>query len=125
MPMKSPLDVLNDYYEAFSTLELTAIVSYFSEPSMSIGPQGVFSAASRRELADAFVPFIEGLKAKGYGRSEFAEPQVTMLNEHTALVRGVAVRYLADGREMERVRISYLLHLMDAAWKIAVMVLQS
>jgi ketosteroid isomerase-like protein len=122
-PMESALEVLHEYYKAFSSLELNAIVSHFCEPCMSIGPEGVFSAATRPELANAFAPFIETLRAKGYGRSEFAEAQVTMLSESVAFVRGLAVRYMADGREMERVQISYLMHRAETGWKIAVMVL--
>src|SRR5690349_8225880 len=122
--MQSPLQALHEYYTAFSSLELDAIVSYFCEPCMSIGLQGVFSAGSRPELAKAFTPFVEGLRAKGYRRSEFEDPQVTNLSEAVVLVRGVAVRSMDHG-ETERVPISYLMHLTDAGWKIAVMVLPS
>jgi hypothetical protein len=73
-------------------------------------------------LANAFAPVIEGLKAKRYGRSEFVEPQVTMLTETAALVRGVAVRYAATGPEIERIQISYLMHRSETGWKIAMMV---
>jgi len=121
--MQSALDALQEYYRVFSTLDLSAIVSYYCEPCMSIGPQGVFSAGNRAGLASAFAPMVEGLRAKGYGRSEFVEAQVTSLGETDALVRGVAVRYTATGPEMERVPFSYLMHRTDAGWKIAVIVL--
>lgn len=119
------MDVIQKYYETFSTLELGAIVSHFCEPCMSISPQGVMTAASRAELAKAFSPFLDGLRAKDYGKSEFVEPQVTMLGESTAMIRGLAVRFMKDGREMERVRISYIMHITDEGWKIAVMVFSS
>jgi hypothetical protein len=48
---------------------------------MSISFQGVFAADNRTALANAFGPFVDGLKEKSYGRSEFVEAQVTMLNE--------------------------------------------
>src|SRR5579871_1857938 len=121
--MQSALDALQEYYRVFSTLDLSAIVSYYCEPCMSIGPQGVFSAGNRAGLASAFAPMVEGLRAKGYGRSEFVEAQVTSLGETDALIRGVAVRYTATGPEMERVPFSYLMHRTDAGWKIAVIVL--
>jgi ketosteroid isomerase-like protein len=121
--MQSPLEALNEYYKTFSTLDLNAIVSHFSEPCMSIGPQGVFSAGNRAGLANAFRPFVDGLKAKGYARSEFVEAQVTTLGDTAALVRGVAVRYKLDESELERVPISYLMHRSADGWKIATMVL--
>ena len=124
-PMQSALEAIHEYYKVFSTLDLTAIASYFCEPCMSISPQGVFSAANRTVLTNALTPVIEGLKAKGYGRSEYIEPQVTILTETAALVRGVAVRYAATGQEIERLQISYLMHRSEAGWKIAMMVLPS
>ncbi len=124
-PMPSALEAILEYYKAFSTLDLNAIVSYFCEPSMTIAPQGVFSAANRGTLADSLAPIVQSLRAKGYGRSEFVQPQVTMLGETDALVRGVAVRYTAAGPELERIPISYLVHRSDAGWKIAVLVAEN
>jgi hypothetical protein len=123
--MPSALEAIHEYYNAFSTLDLSAIVSHFCEPSMTIAPQGVFSAVNRAVLADSLAPLVGGLKAKGYGRSEFVQPQVTMLGETAALVRGVAVRYTAAGPEMERIPIGYLMHRGEAGWKIAVLVVGS
>ena len=123
--MQSSLEAVREYYNAFSSLDLSAIASYFCEPCVSIGPQGVFSAVNRTALVSAFGPVVDGLRAKGYGWSEFVEPQVTILSETAALVRGVAVRYAAAGPEIERIQISYLMHRTEAGWKIAVMVLAS
>jgi ketosteroid isomerase-like protein len=123
--MPTALDAIHEYYRAFSTLDLSAIASYFSEPSMTIAAQGVFAAADRGALKDSLAPLVQSLKAKGYGRSEFTQPQVTMLGEADALVRGVAVRYTAAGSELERVALSYLMHRSDAGWKIAVLVAES
>jgi hypothetical protein len=120
--MPSALDAILEYYKAFSTLELSAIVSYFCEPSTTIALQGVFSAANHAALADSLAPLVQSLRAKGYGRSEFVQPHVTMLGEIDALVRGVAVRYTSAGSELERVPISYVMHRGDARWQIAVLV---
>ena len=121
-PMEPALEAIHVYYRVFSTLDLTAIVSCFCEPCMVIGPQGMFSAANRAALAEALAATIERLKARGYKRSEFVEPEVTMLGETAALVRGVAVRYASAGTELERLPISYLTYRSEMDWKIAVMV---
>ena len=117
-----PLDTLLDYYRAFSTLDVTAIVAFFCEPSMTIAPQGIVSAPNRAALADSLAPLIAGLKSRGYGRSEFVQSQVTMLGDAAALVRGVAVRYRAAGPELERVPLSYVMYRGDGGWKIAVLI---
>ena len=38
--------VLNEYYSAFSTLNVEAVLRYFHEPSFLIGPQGAFAATT-------------------------------------------------------------------------------
>jgi len=123
--MQTALEAVHEYYRVFSTLDVNAIVSCYCEPCMTIAPQGVSSAANRAALANSLAPLVAGLKAKGYGRSEFVQPQVTVLGETDALVRGVAMRYTAAGPEMERLPISYLMHLGEAGWKIAVLVVGS
>ena len=120
--MQSPLEVIDEYYSAFSTLELRAIVSYFCEPCMTVGPKGVFAASNRVELAKGLEAFVDDLRAKGYGHSEYAHPEVTMINADTALARGTAIRYAANGPEMERAEIGYLLHRASGNWRIAVMI---
>jgi len=123
--MQSALEAVQEYYSVFSTLDVNAIVSCYCEPCMTIAPLGVSSAANRAALADSLAPLIRGLRARGYGRSEFVQPQVTMLGETDALVRGVAIRYTAAGPEMERLPISYVMHRGEAGWKIAVLVVGS
>jgi ketosteroid isomerase-like protein len=122
--MQSALETIHEYYKAFSTLDAPLIVPYYCEPSMTVAPQGVLSAASHAALADSLAPFIKMLKSRGYGRSEFVEANVATLGEADALVRGVAVRYTAAGPELERVPLSYLMHLTKAGWKITVLVVE-
>ena len=118
--MNETLVAIQDYYKAFSTLELDACAPFFSRPCLFIGLQGTFAVANREDLAKVLGPIIEALKTRDYQRSEFIEPQLTTLTDNTALVRGVAVRYSASGTELERVPVSYSVHQIGAAWKIAV-----
>jgi hypothetical protein len=60
----SAIQVLTNYYSAFSTLEVRAILPYFHEPALLIGPQGVFAATTSAEVTAAFKPAMEGLRAK-------------------------------------------------------------
>jgi hypothetical protein len=123
--MQTALEAVHQYYRTFSTLDLAAITACYAEPSMTIAPQGILSAATRAVLANSLAPLVDGLRAKGYGRSEFVEPTVTTLGLTTALVRGVAVRYTTTDVEMERIPLAYLMRRTDAGWKIAVLVAES
>lgn len=115
--------VLADYYSAFSTLEVQAVLPYFHEPCLMIGPQGVFAAPTRAVLSAAFTPAMENLRARGYGRSELSMRHVKSLSATATLATGVALRYKLDGQELERVGVTYLLQKADTGWKIAVLII--
>ena len=115
--------VIADYYRDFSTLNVQAILPYFSEPSLLVGPQGVISIPDRAALLAVFGPVMEGLRAKGYGRSEFELGYVKLLGSSAALIDGAAVRYKTDGRQLERVGITYVLHKTENGWRFATVIL--
>jgi hypothetical protein len=115
--------VIADYYRDFSTLNVQAILPYFNEPSLLVGPQGVIPIPDHPALVAVFGPVMEGLRAKGYGRSEFETGYVKSLSSSAALVAGVLVRYKTDGQELERAGITYLLHKTESDWKFATVIL--
>ena len=111
--------VLSDYYSAFSTLEVQAILPYYHEPCLLVGPQGVAALPTRAALAAIFAHVMEGLRARGYGRSELSVLHVKQLSATASLASGVALRFRADGQEIERAGVCYLLHKAGNRWKIA------
>jgi len=113
---------LTAYYRDFSSLDIQAILPYFHEPSLIIGPQGVFAAPTRSVLATTLVPVLEGLRGRGYGRSELSIRQLKSLSPATILVVGVALRFKVDGQALERAGVTYVLLKVDQHWKIAVLV---
>jgi hypothetical protein len=115
--------VIGDYYRDFSTLNVQTILPYFNEPSLLVGPQGVIPIPDRAALAAVFGPVMEGLRAKGYDRSEFELGYVKSLSSSAALIGGVAVRYKTDGQRMERVEVTYVLHKTESNWKFATVIL--
>lgn len=118
--MSDALVAIQNYYKAFSTLDVDACVPFFALPCMFVGLNGTFAVANREDFARVLGPAIEALKSQDYQRSEFLDPQPTTLNERAILVRGAAVRYRASGAELQRIAVSYVLHQIGAAWKIAV-----
>jgi len=114
--------VLTDYVSAFGTLDVQAILPYYHEPCLLVGPQGVAALPTRAAMVAALTPMMEGLRERGYGRSELSMLHVKQLSAAASLASGVAVRYRADGQELERVGVSYVLHKADDRWTIAVTV---
>ena len=115
--------VIADYYRDFSTLNVQAILPYFNEPSLLVGPQGVFPIPNHAALVAVFGPVMEGLRGKGYGRSEFEPDYTRSLSSSAALVVGVAVRYNTEGQQLEHVGITYVVHKTENAWKFATVIL--
>jgi hypothetical protein len=115
--------VLTDYYNAFSTLNVQSILGYFHQPALLIGPSGVIAVPTSETVVTIFGPVMENLGQREYSRSEFSLQQLRLLSPTSALAMGVAIRYKADGQEMERVGLTYLLHKGDSGWKFAVMAL--
>ena len=123
MANESVNQVIADYYRDFSTLNVQAILPYFNQPSLLVGPRGVIPIPNHAALAAVFGPVMEGLRVKGYGRSEFELDYAKSLSSSAALIGGVAVRYNTDGQPLERVGITYLLHKADSGWKFATVIL--
>ena len=114
--------VLNEYYREFSTLNVEAVLPYFLEPSLLIGPQGAFAATTHALLPTAFTPAIEGLRARGLARTELSVRTLKLLSATAALVGGVAQRYKIDGEKLDQAGVTYVLHKAEAGWKIAVLI---
>jgi len=114
--------VIADYYRDFSTLNVQAILPYFNEPSLLVGPQGVIPIPDRAALVAVLGPVMEGLRARGYGRSELELDYVKSLSSSAALIGGVAVRYKTDGHQLERVGVTYVLHKTESGWKFAMVI---
>ena len=115
--------VIVDYYRDFSTLNIQAILPYFNEPSLLVGPQGVIPTDDHAALAAVFGPVMEGLRTKGYGRSELELGYVKSLSSSAALIGGVAIRYKIDGQQLERVGVTYVLHKTGSGWRFATVIL--
>lgn len=122
MAIEAVKQVIADYYRDFSTLNVQTILPYFHEPALLVGPQGVIPLPTRGALAAVFGPVMEGLRGKGYGRSEFEPDYVKSLSSSAAIVGGVGVRYKSDGQPLERVGLTYVLHKSDSSWKFAAVI---
>jgi hypothetical protein len=102
--------VLQAYYSATSSLNVDAVLPYFHEPSLLILPQGVFAATTHTLLATAVGPTLEGLRARGFGRTESSVQYFKSLSATATLVRGVAQRYKIDGQVLDQAGVTYVLH---------------
>ena len=115
--------VLTDYYMAFSTLDAQAVEPYFHEPSLLVSPAGVVPTPTRAAVAAVFQPVMEGLRARGFARSQLINLRLKRLSASTMIAGGVSVRRKTDGEELERAGVVYLLQKTDARWQFATVVI--
>jgi ketosteroid isomerase-like protein len=108
-----------DYMQRFQTLDPHATLPYFHAPCMFIPSQGVRVLATAADVEALLTQVMEGLKARGYARSEVMDLHVKQMSGNTAFVSVSRVRYATDGRELERVEETYTLRRTEGGWKIA------
>src|ERR1700746_3948838 len=76
-------EVLSNYYSAFSTLDAQAVLPYFHEPSQLVSSAGVVPTPTRATVAAAFQPVMDGLRSRGFAKSELINlPPQTLEREH-------------------------------------------
>jgi hypothetical protein len=115
--------VLHEYYSAFSTLNVEAVLPYFHEPALLMGLEGAFAATSHTLLATVLAPGMESLQARGFGRTELSVRSLKSLSATAMLVGGVAQRYKVDGQESDQAGVTYVLHRAGGGWKITVLII--
>jgi hypothetical protein len=83
--------VVSDYYNAFSTLDVQSILPYFHQPALLIGPLGVIAIPTPAAVIPIFGPVMEDLRQRRYRRSEWSLQQFKLLSATSALAVGVAM----------------------------------
>jgi len=112
------LDVFNEYVRAFQTQQARAVISYMHIPCIFIAPQGVAVMSNSTEVESLLGKMMEGLKARGYARSELTGVEAIPLSENIVLVSVSRARYKKDGSELERLGETYTFRKIDTDWKI-------
>jgi hypothetical protein len=82
--------VLSDYYNAFSTLDVQSILPYFHQPAVLLGTLGVIAVPTPAAVVPIFGPVMEDLRQRKFRRSELSLQQFKLLSATSALAVGVA-----------------------------------
>jgi hypothetical protein len=114
------LQVLADYQAAFSGHSPQSAQLFYHKPCMVIDAQRVVVLSSGAEIEAFFTSMMQRLEARRWHHSQWKDVSAEQLNDSAVLVSTVAVRYMADGKELERVGSTYVFQKTDLDWKIAV-----
>ena len=109
-----------EYAHAFQSLDSDAASSYFHVPCMVISAEGVLVMATPAEVQAFFNRMMDGLKARGYARSEIRSLHAKQVGASIALLSVSRVRYKTNGDELGRLGETYTFRKTDDGWKIVV-----
>lgn len=109
---------LQAYEQAWSRHDAAAIAAFYFEPAMRVSQSGPIIRANRTEQETFFAGYLRAIVGRGYEHSEWEMLNGRLLDAHTALASGIAVRYRADGTVLERVGLTYQLWKSGEGWKI-------
>jgi hypothetical protein len=101
--------------------ETGSLLAYYGVPLLITTDAGVFALADAEQVVAGVQPQITAMRRAGFDRSEVLGTEVTVLNATTALLGGRFSWQRADGREITRATVSYLVTDGPAGPRIAVL----
>jgi len=102
-----------------------SLLAYYGVPMLVATDDGFIALATEDQVVAAARQQIEGMRAAAYDRSEVLGSEVTVLNATSALYRGEFSRRRADGDEINRLTVTYLLTDGSVGRRISTLVLHS
>jgi hypothetical protein len=104
----------DDYLRAFATCcrgdsgDVRPLLEYYGVPLLLTTDASAVALASGDEVVAAVGQQIERLRVAGYDRTETLDSETTRLNATTALHRAHLSWLRADGSEIARMRLAYV-----------------
>src|SRR4051812_8693246 len=112
--------VLQVYVAAFTRGDATGVARCCRAPFMWVTADEVSLAVSPEEIERQYATVLNGLRERGFLRTEGKQLRVRMLGPALAIASGRAVRYAGD-TELERLGATYLLRKAEEDWRIVVL----
>ena len=109
------------YADALSRGELSAIVTYCSNPLVVVSQKDVTVLPTAAEVETFYGTIRHELKEQGYSYSKLLEVHVRLLGSGVALVSDVVTEYKTDGSELMTLGGTFILRKTDDVWKLVVL----
>jgi hypothetical protein len=107
------------------TDELRPLLAYYGVPLLLSRDDAAVALTSDDELLDALRRQMDGMRADGYDRSEMLSSDFVPINRTSVLHIAEFSRRRADGTEIGRVRITYLITAGAAGRRISALLIHS
>lgn len=109
--------VISGYYDATSRSPAEG-ATFYGEPTLLVLPNQVTVLAKRSDVEEFLAKLVAGLKPLGFAYAKVVDPHIKFLNPTTAMYSTMAIRFKADGTEMQRAGFTYLLQKDNSGWRI-------
>ena len=102
-----------EYLEVFEACgrgerEDRALLGYYGVPLLATTDDGFLTLTTEEQVVAVAQQQIDGMRAAGYERTDVLASHVTVLNATSALFEGTFSRRRADGEEISRLTVTYL-----------------
>jgi hypothetical protein len=102
-----------------------SLLAFYGVPLLVATDDGFIALASEDRVVAAAQQQIDGMRAAAYDHSDVLGSEVTVLNATSALYRGEFSRRRADGGEIGRLTVTYLVTDGSVGRRISALVLHS
>lgn len=118
----------DSYFDDFVALargdadDVTRLLAYWGVPLLLSTDTACMALVDEAQVVAAAHQMIDGVRAEGYDRAEVLASETVVLNQTCALHRIEAVRLRADGSELFRGSVRYLIAELPAGRRITAVV---
>jgi hypothetical protein len=121
---------LGEYLNVFEACgrgerEAGSLLAYYGVPLLVATDDGFTALSSEEQVVAAAQQQIDGMRGAAYDHSDVLGSEVIVLNHTSALYRGEFSRHRADGDEISRLTVTYLLTDGSVGRRISALVLHS
>ena len=102
--------------------ETGSLLEYYGVPLLITTDGGFFALSDAEQVVAGVQPQVVAMRDAGYDRTEVLDVDVTVLNRTSALLRGTFSWQRADGSEVNRPTLSYVVTDAPIGRRISVLV---
>jgi hypothetical protein len=102
-----------------------SLLAYYGVPLLLATDDGFIALTTEDQVVGAVQQHIDGMRAAAYDHSEILGSDVTVLNATSALYRQEFSRRRADGDEISRLTVTYLVTDGSVGRRISALLVQS
>lgn len=104
---------IGEYLDAFAACgrgdgDAASLLAYYGVPLLVTTDDGLIAVTSEEQVLAVAKQQIDGMRAANYDHTDVLDSDVTVVNAASALYRGEFSRVGAQGDEISRLRLSYL-----------------